>query len=109
MVLTRWTLLAYLALILYDAGMSWVLQLMHYPLYHDIGPAEFSQYIRANNRRAVVPAILPALATFGVSLLMMWQQPAQVPAAIVAAAVLLNVAVLISTAVWQGRLHAELV
>jgi hypothetical protein len=106
---TRWILLAYLALSLYDAGMSWVLQLMHYPLYHQVGAAEFSQYIRLNNQRAVVPAILPALATLGVSLLMMWRRPIVVPPAMVTTAVLLNVAVLISTAIWQGRLHGQLV
>src|SRR5215471_15494364 len=108
MPLTRWTLLAYLGLSLYDTGMSWVLQLMHYPLYHDVGAAEFSKYIRMNNHRAVAPAILPAVATFGVSLLMMWRRPVEVPTAIVVAAILLNVTVLISTAAWQGRLHGQL-
>jgi hypothetical protein len=106
---TRWILLAYLALCLYDAGMSWVLQLMHYPLYHEVGTAEFSKYIRMNNQRAVAPAIMPALATLVVSMLMAWRRPVEVPPAIAVSAVLLNVAVLVSTAVWQGRLHGQLV
>lgn len=109
MLSTRWFLLAYVALTLYDTGMSWVLQLMHYPLYHEVGSGEFSRYIRLNNQRAVVPAILPALATAGVSLLMVWRRPSIVPAAIAMTALLLNVAVLISTAIWQGRLHSRLV
>jgi hypothetical protein len=67
-------LITYTALAFYDAGMSWVLQLMHYPLYHQVGPAEFSTYVRLNNKRAFVPAILPALATLGVSLLMIWRR-----------------------------------
>src|SRR5262252_6784198 len=108
MPLTRWTLLAYLGLSLYDAGMSWVLQLMHYPLYHQVGAAEFVEYIRLNNRRAVVPAILPALMTLAVSVLMLWRRPPVVPRAIAIAAVGLNVAVIISTAIWQGRLHGQL-
>jgi hypothetical protein len=105
---SRWIQLAYLALSLYDAGMSRVLQLMHYPLYHDVGPTEFSRYIQVNNQRGVVPAILPALATFGVSLLMVWRRPVRVPPAVAMAAVLLNIVVLISTAMWQGRLHSQL-
>jgi hypothetical protein len=104
----RWILLAYLALSLYGTGMSWVLQLMHYPLYHEVGPAEFSRYIQLNNQRAVVPAILPALMTFAVSLLMVGRRLAIMPAVVAVSAVLLNVAVLVSTAVWQGRLHGEL-
>jgi hypothetical protein len=104
----RWIVLAYLALSLYDTGMSWALQLMHYPLYHDVGPAEFSRYIQRNNQRAVVPAILPALATLGVSLLMVWRRPVMVPPAVAMVAVLLNIVVLISTAMWQGRLHSQL-
>src|SRR5262249_27004771 len=98
----RWILLAYLALSLYDAGMSWVLQLMHYPLYHDVGSAELSRYVQRNNQCAVVPAIVPALATFGVSLLLVWQRPVMIPPALAMAAVLLNIVVLISTALWQG-------
>jgi hypothetical protein len=105
----RWIVLVYVALSFYDTGMSWVLQLMHYPLYRDVGPAEFSQYIQHNNQRAVVPAILPALATLGVSLLLVWRRPVLIPAAMAVAAVLLNIVVLISTAIWQGRLHGQLV
>src|SRR6516164_2454082 len=98
MLSTRWILLAYVALAFYDAGMSWTLQLMHYPLYHEVGVAEFSRYIRANNQRAVVPAILPALATFVASLLLLWRRPEVMPSIMAASAVLLNIAVLISTA-----------
>jgi hypothetical protein len=108
MAMSRWFMVTYLALVLYDTGTSWVLQLMHYPLYLEVGAADFSRYISANNRRAVVPAILPALATFVVSLLLIWQRPDEISATIAVAAVLLNLAVLISTAVWQGRLHGQL-
>jgi hypothetical protein len=106
---TGWILLAYVALTLYDTGMSWTLQLMHYPLYHQVGAAEFSHYIRSNNQRAVVPAILPALATPLVSLLLMWRRPFVVPPAMAMTAVGLNAAVLICTVIWQGRLHGQLV
>jgi hypothetical protein len=63
---------------------------------------------RGFNQRAVVPAILPVLATCGVSLLMVWRRPVMVPPAVAMAAVLLNIVVLIATAPWQGRLHSQL-
>ena len=101
-----WIFLAYVCLSLYDLGMTWVLQLMHYPLYHNVGAAEFSDYIRTNNQRAVVPAILPAIATLGMSLLMLWQRPPAVTTTTAWFAVILNLVVMLSTAIWQGRLHA---
>jgi hypothetical protein len=103
-----WTFVAYAALSLYDLGMTWVLQLMHYPLYHQVGAAEFPSYMRANNARAALPAILPALATLAASLLLLWRRPPIVTEAFAWSAVVLNLVVVISTAIWQGRLHAQL-
>jgi hypothetical protein len=109
MTATWWIFLAYVCLVFYDLGMTWVLQLMHYPLYHNVGAADFSNYVQANNQRAALPAILPALATLVVSLLLVWRRPNTVTILEAWLAVTLNVAVLVSTAVWQGRLHGQLV
>jgi len=106
---TWWIFVVYVCLVFYDIGMTWVLQLMHYPLYHNLGAAEFSTYVQANNQRAALPAILPALVTLAVSLLLVWRRPGTVTTTEAWLAVTLNVAVLLSTAVWQGRLHGELV
>ena len=104
----KWVFIAYVFLAYYDLGMTWVLQLMHYPLYHNVGAAEFSAYIRANNRKAVFPAILPAVATLASSILLFWQRVDVVTTRQAIVAVALNVVVLLSTAVWQGRLHRQL-
>lgn len=103
-----WLLFAYVGLSFYDAGQMWVLQLMHYPLYRDIGGAEFAAYVAANNRHAVLPAILPSLATLVLSIVLVFRRPPMLSVALVLAGVACNVAVLLSTLVWQGRLHGEL-
>jgi hypothetical protein len=104
---TFWLLACNVALAGYNAGSMWTLQLMHYPLYASIGAGEFRAYIEANNRSAVLPAIVPALAFFVASIVTaaVTRREARVAAIV---QVVASVGVIASTARWQGRLHAAL-
>ena len=100
--------LAFVFLSVFNAGAMTTLQLQHYAIYPDVGPANFLAYIRANNRAALVPVILPALLLLVVSLALVWVRPPFVHAGEAVAAFALNLVQLASTALWQRRLQSEM-
>jgi hypothetical protein len=99
---------AYLYLAIFCAGIMLVLQLQHFSLYTRVGRDSFTAYIEANNKAAIFPAIVCALALTILSVLLLFVRPAfwSLPDAV--AAIALNLANLISTAVWQGKIHGKL-
>ena len=48
-------------LAIYNAGCMTTLQLQHYGIYPAVGREHFARYMRANNRAALLPTILPAM------------------------------------------------
>jgi hypothetical protein len=106
MTVTLVLFLAFVFLSVFNAGAMTTLQLQHYAIYFQVGPANFVAYIRANNRAAVVPVILPALSLLLVT--MVWMRPSFMRQGEAIAAVALNLVQLASTAVWQRRLQAEM-
>ena len=100
--------LAFVFLSVFNAGAMTTLQLQHYAIYSEVGPASFVAYIRANNRAALVPVILPALLLLLVSLALVWVRPSLMHSSEALAALALNLVQLASTAVWQRRLQAEM-
>ena len=100
--------LAFVFLAAFNAGAMTTLQLQHYAIYPHVGSANFVAYIRANNRAALVPVILPALSLLIVSLVLVFVRPPFMHASESFAALALNIAQLASTAIWQRRLQAEM-
>jgi hypothetical protein len=101
-----WLILANLTLAAYCTGSMWTMQLMHYPLYANIGRAEFVNYIAGNNRRAVMPTIIPGVAIVIVSIATAITTSYAGAAAIVGAVASVGVAA--SSAKWQARIHLNL-
>jgi hypothetical protein len=66
------------------------------------------EYIQANNRAALVPAILPALLLLLVSLILLFARPAFMSPVEAGIAFGLNLAQLASTMIWQRKLQAEM-
>jgi hypothetical protein len=108
MTVTLVLFLAFVFLSVFNAGAMTTLQLQHYAIYFQVGPANFVAYIRANNRAAVVPVILPALSLLLVTIALVWMRPSFMRQGEAIAAVALNLVQLASTAVWQRRLQAEM-
>jgi hypothetical protein len=99
---------AFAFLATFNAGAMATLQIQHYAIYPAVGAAHFKEYIRANNRAAVVPVIIPAMVLLLVSALLLVSRPPFMSLPAAAAAFGLNVVQLASTFVWQRRLQAEM-
>jgi nitric oxide reductase large subunit len=98
----------FLFLAIYNAGCMTTLQLQHYGIYPSVGKENFAAYIRANNRAAAVPTILPALSLLIVSVVLMVYRPGFIRPYEAAAGLGLNLVALGSTLVWQRRIQGEM-
>jgi hypothetical protein len=92
----------------FNAGTMTTLQLQHYSLYPQVGRDAFVGYIRANNKAAFVPAILPAMLLLGTSIGLMIRRPSFMISGAAVLVLGLNVAQLVSSIGWQRRLQAEM-
>jgi len=92
----------------FNAGTMATLQIQHYGIYRFVGRANFAEYIQANNRAALLPAILPALLLLLVSLILLIVRPAFMSPGEAGIAFGLNLAQLASTMIWQRKLQAEM-
>lgn len=98
----------FLFLAIYNAGCMTTLQLQHYGIYPWVGKENFAAYMRANNRAAAVPTILPALSLLIVSVALMVYRPGFIRPYEAAAGLGLNLIALGSTLVWQRRIQGEM-
>lgn len=105
---TRVAFAVFVTLAAFNAGAMLTLQLQHYALYPCVGADSFVRYMRANNRAAAVPVIVPALALLLTSALLVVVRPPFMSLATAVAALLLNLVQLASTFTWQRRLQAEM-
>lgn len=85
-----------------------VLQLQHYGIYPSLSKENFAAYIRANNRAAALPTILPAVLLLLSSLILVVQRPGFVKPFEAAAALGLNLVALLSTFLWQRPIQARM-
>ncbi len=97
-----------LALTWYMSGMIWSMQILEYPLFALVGPKEFPAYHRRHNRGLPLLVILPSLAAFASAVVVIFTRPARLPlwASIVVA--VLDLFIIIATAVREAPLHAQL-
>jgi hypothetical protein len=99
---------AFVLLAAFNAGTMMTLQLQHYSLYPEVGRDAFVGYIRANNKAAFVPAILPAMLLLVTSVALVIRRPPFMTSASAVLVLLLNIAQLVSSMGWQRRLQAEM-
>jgi hypothetical protein len=99
---------AFVFLAAFNAGTMTTLQLQHYSLYPQVGRDAFLGYIRANNKAALVPAILPAMLLLCTSLVLVIRRPPFMTLATAVLVLVLNVVQLISSIGWQRRLQAAM-
>ena len=100
--------IVFLFLAIYNAGNMTTLQVQHYGIYPAVPKEGFAEYMRANNRAATLPTILPALLLLLASVGLVMLRPAFVRPAEGVAAFWLNFFALMSTAVWQRKLQGEM-
>ena len=92
----------------FNAGAMTTLQIQHYAIYPYVGKIEFIEYIRANNRAAVVPVVVPAMALLLTSVMLVIDRPRFMTLGAALLAFGLNVTQLASTFIWQRRLQSEM-
>jgi hypothetical protein len=100
--------IVFLFLAIYNAGNMTTLQLQHYGIYPAVPKEGFAEYMRANNRAAALPTILPAIFLLLSSVGLVMFRPAFVNASEGIAAFWLNFLAFMSTLVWQRRLQGEM-
>ena len=105
--LARWVLLANLAATLYMTGLMWFVQLVHYPLFADVGAEGFAQYSAKHQSRTTI-AVAPMLLEAAAAVALVAARPQNCPpwAAMLALAAL--AAIWASTAFLQVPLHGLL-
>ena len=99
---------AFLFLASFNAGSMTTLQIQHYALYPQVGRKAFAAYVRANNKAALVPAILPALLLLVTSMTLLVERPRFMSGAEAFAVFVLNLIALASSFLWQRRLQSEM-
>ena len=100
--------IAFLFLAIYNAGCMTVLQIQHYGIYPAVGKENFAGYMRANNRAAAIPTIVPAMLLLLSSVALLVQRPGFVRPYEAAAGLGLNLIALLSTFVWQRPIQGQM-
>ena len=98
----------FLFLAIYNAGCMTALQIQHYGIYPAVGRDGFADYMKANNRAAALPTIVPGILLLLVSVGLVFFRPAFVTNAEGAQAFALNFFAILSTILWQRRLQGEM-
>jgi len=99
---------AFLFLAIYNVGCMMALQLQHYGIYPAVGREGFAEYMRANNRAAALPTIVPGMLLLLLSIALVIFRPSFVRPYEAWAALALNLITLFSTFRWQRPLQGEM-
>ena len=98
----------YLFLAVFNAGNMMTLQIQHFGIYPTVGKENFKNYMKANNKSAVIPSILPAILLIITNIILVFVRPDFMPKSIAILSLVLNIIAFISTATWQRKLQEEL-
>lgn len=98
----------FLFLAIYNTGCMTALQLQHYGIYASIGKENFPAYMRANNRAAVLPTIIPAVLLLLSSVVLLVWRPGFVRPYEAGTILALNLVALLSTFVWQRPIQGRM-
>ncbi|MGI8600087.1 MAG: hypothetical protein ACR2KB_12615 [Chitinophagaceae bacterium] len=98
----------YTFLAAYNAGNMCGLQIQHYGIYSYVGKENFKSYMSANNKAALIPAVLPGILMLILSIVLMFSHPAFMTNNEAILSLALNIIGFISTFKWQRKLQAEM-
>ena len=98
----------YLFLAVFIAGNMTTLQIQHYGIYPFVGKESFKYYMKANNKSAVVPSILPAMLLLILNIILLFTRPVFMSLSLTILSLALNIIALVSTFVWQRKLQGEM-
>ncbi len=93
---------------LFMAGMIWTIQVVHYPLFAEVGTDRFPAYEAAHSARITWVIVLPWAVQGVTTLALLLSSPAGVPRALVWAAAVLAAIPVVVTIVWSVPAHGAL-
>ena len=98
----------YTFLAAYNAGNMMSLQIQHYGIYSFVGKENFKSYMSANNKAAIIPAILPGLLMLILSIILMFFRPVFMTTLEAIVSLTLNIIAFISTFKWQRKIQSDM-
>ena len=98
----------YTFLAAYNAGNMMSLQIQHYGIYQFVGKENFKTYMSANNKAAIIPAVMPGMLMLILSVILMFTRPAFMSTNTAVVSLALNIIAFISTFKWQRKLQSDL-
>lgn len=99
----------YTFLAAYNAGNMMSLQIQHYSLYPFVGKENFKDYMKANNKAALIPAVLPGILMLILSIILIFSRPVFMTSLQALVSLALNIVAFISTIAWQRKLQSDMV
>jgi hypothetical protein len=105
---SQWLLIGTCALSFYGAGQVWLVQVSSYPLWSYVGAREFRAYHAAWWHSIWGVILAPSAILIIGSVVMLWQRAPGVPAWAAWAGFVLQIALLLGTAIWWAPLMARL-
>jgi hypothetical protein len=100
--------IVFLFLAIYNTGCMTALQIQHYGIYPAVGREGFADYMKANNRAAAVPTIVPGILLLLTSVWLAMLRPPFITPFEGYSAFWLNFFAFMSTILWQRRLQGEM-
>ena len=99
-----WVLLVHAATTLFMTGVIWFVQIVHYPLFRDVGKSGFASYERQHTRRTGQVLALPMLAELASAVILVWRMGSSLAWCGLAVLIIIWV----STGLWQVPAHRQL-
>ena len=84
------------------------LQIQHYGIYRFVGKDNFKSYMIANNKAALIPAVLPGFLMLILSIVLMFFRPEFMSILEAIVSLALNIIAFVSTFKWQRKLQSEM-
>jgi hypothetical protein len=101
-------LLSFIALSFYNFGSMFTLQIQHFAIYPTVDKASFKEFIAANNRGAIIPAIIPFLIMVLCGIIMFWIRPDGISSITLLTLLILNIVFIAVTIAWSGRIQGDM-
>ena len=106
--MAEWLLLLQAAATLAMVGLIWFVQVVHYPLFGQVGREGFSDYERAHQARTTLVVAPLMLVEAWTALSLLWLRPEGVGMAAAVTGVVLVGLLWLSTICWQVPAHSRL-
>lgn len=98
----------YTFLAAYNAGNMMSLQIQHYGIYPFVGKDNFKSYMSANNKAALIPAVIPGFLMLILSIVLLFFRPVFMTTLETTLSLALNIIAFISTIKWQRKLQSDM-